>query len=1382
MSIFNASGFVFFGEVFETKVGVGVSSACDFNQCKDGICNAGECVESANKPNGTPCDDEFFCTVTDTCQNGTCDGTGNPCSPPTSQCNEDTDTCYGCEDDYDCVLCEKCEGGACVPQSTDEDLKDQCSDGDCVTGFCDGAGACGIEPQGTACTDDGNICTDNECGGAGTCIAINNINPCDDGNACTHTDTCSGGTCSGITYSCDDDKVCTDDVCNGDGTCTNTNNTAPCDDGSYCTQTDSCQNGACVGSGEPCPQGYSCDEDQDACYQIKVSVGDGSGFRGSTANLVEVSLDNPYDEVRGIEIDICDIDNYLSCTACETTNRTSGFLCETNEVNGCCRILLASLDADLIEEGNGPIFTLKYNVSAEALSEECRNLNPENMKIADAEGDIIEDVITEPGEFCFSDCTDNQQCDDNNVCTDDSCESGSCVYTNNNNPCDDGNACTENDICGSGSCQPGDPIVCDDGNFCTDDSCNPANGQCVYTPNDTNTCSDNDLCTSNDRCSAGSCVGDLFVCDDGNFCTDDSCNPANGQCVFTPNDANPCTDNDLCTSNDHCSAGSCVGDLFVCDDGNFCTDDSCNPANGQCIYTNDDTNLCDDGLYCTQTDTCEDGVCVGSGDPCADDENFCNGVEYCTEDADTFVCNSTGDPCGGLTCIELDETCDGSEVMLIIGDSFGTPGTIDISLTNELDLVKNIIVNVCDKDQRPWLHIDTNLCTLTVRAPEADFTCKTLDLGGGCVQVLISSDTATIATGTGPIAQLSYTLDANAPSGEFADLFPENAEVKDDLNNTLPVTPIPGRIGAVECTIDAHCNDGIDCTDDSCDTNLYVCHNTPNDGRCSDSIVCTVDICNPAIGCVFTPEHLNCDDSIECTIDTCDPDNGNPETGCLNTPDNTLCDDSVDCTDDTCYPENGDPTTGCLFTVNDVNCYDNNPCTSDICDDTLGCQNNPLPDGTSCNDGYFCNGADTCSDGSCASHTGDPCPEGTTCNESFDACTSPPPPPPVYTVSISPASATVESAETIQFTATTKRNGATIAGSYKWEIVQNAGIGSSLNSSNGLYTAGDNDTNADIVETIKVTDTNQNVSTTAKVTIKAKAAVCEIVIEPSSATVKSNETVQFSALTTRNGVEEEGTYQWAMASTTIESTINASTGLYTAGTTDAEVTDTIQVTDTAHDNITATALVTVTQATPPVCNITIEPSDTTVDSGATITFTATVEGEDCLAPDFDWEVETDIHSEITPGSETCAYQAGSNTTGILVTDTITVTDVANGTSESVTITVLYGRITGVFPPVLLGSRWLPLFHIMIIFGEDTGFNVTSTPSFTPDTSITTIGQIGLGDLMGVLILLAPNAETGPVDLAVTTTNGAGQEVTFTKEEAFTINMLPFLLDESENRF
>ena len=123
----------------------------------------------------------------------------------------------------------------------------------------------------------------------------------------------------------------------------------------------------------------------------------------------------------------------------------------------------------------------------------------------------------------------------------------------------------------------------------------------------------------------------------------------------------------------------------------------------------------------------------------------------------------------------------------------------------------------------------------------------------------------------------------------------------------------------------------------------------------------------------------------------------------------------------------------------------------------------------------------------------------------------------------------------------------------------------------------------------------------------------------------------------------------------------------------------------------------------------------------------------------------------------------------------------NGTETEATVTVLYGRIVGVFPPVLLSSRWIPLPYVMIIIGENTGFNATSTPTFTPDDSITTIVKIGLGNMMGVLLLVSPNSDDGSVDLAVTTTNGEGQEVTFTKEDAFRINLLPFILDEKGNK-
>ena len=53
-----------------------------------------------------------------------------------------------CVVDGDCGLCEKCVATVCTFQTTSEDTKDECDNqvNQCLTGFCDGAGACGFEP------------------------------------------------------------------------------------------------------------------------------------------------------------------------------------------------------------------------------------------------------------------------------------------------------------------------------------------------------------------------------------------------------------------------------------------------------------------------------------------------------------------------------------------------------------------------------------------------------------------------------------------------------------------------------------------------------------------------------------------------------------------------------------------------------------------------------------------------------------------------------------------------------------------------------------------------------------------------------------------------------------------------------------------------------------------------------------------------------------------------------------------------------------------------------------------------------------------------------------------------------------------------------------
>jgi len=221
MSLFSQSGFVFFGQTLETAAGVGAGAACDYGQCIHGVCNAaGECVAGGNKADGTPCDDELFCTETDACLGGVCVGSGNSCAP--LFCDEGAKRCVGCLSNSDC--------------------------------------------------DDGNVCTDDTCNAAGICEHANNTAPCDDGNACTTADACSSGVClGGSPLVCDDG-----DVCNGLETCDPTEGCqsgAPVecpDDGIFCNGTESCDEAAkaCVSSGNPCPEGTLCNEANHSCDDL----------------------------------------------------------------------------------------------------------------------------------------------------------------------------------------------------------------------------------------------------------------------------------------------------------------------------------------------------------------------------------------------------------------------------------------------------------------------------------------------------------------------------------------------------------------------------------------------------------------------------------------------------------------------------------------------------------------------------------------------------------------------------------------------------------------------------------------------------------------------------------------------------------------------------------------------------------------------------------------------------------------------------------------------------------------------------------------------------------------------------------------------------------
>ena len=338
-------------------------------------------------------------------------------------------------------------------------------------------------------------------------------------------------------------------------------------------------------------------------------------------------------------------------------------------------------------------------------------------------------------------CTNDLQCDDSNPCTIDECDPGVsiCVHTPDTGAtCDDGDPCSVGEACNAlGFCNGAVPVVCNDGVGCTDDSCDPMTGLCVYTPDDGN-------------------------CDDGVACTDDTCDAIN-DCQYTPNNAN-CDDGVACTDDTRDAINDCVytPNNGNCDDGVACTDDTCDAIN-DCVYTPNNGN-CDDGVACTN--------------------DVCDAINDCVYTPDDTNCND------GVAC--TDDTCDA------VNDCVYTPDDTNCN--------------------------DGVACT--------DDTCDAIN---DCV----------------------YTPD------------------------------------------DTNCDDGVACTDDTCHP-VNDCQFTPNDAFCNDGVSCSTDSCDPgapgalANGCLVVPDDGDCGDGSVCTDDICDPSNpGSEPDGCVNP--TFTCTDLLDC-------------------------------------------------------------------------------------------------------------------------------------------------------------------------------------------------------------------------------------------------------------------------------------------------------------------------------------------------------------------------------------------------------------------------------------------------------------------------------------------------------
>lgn len=365
-----------------------------------------------------------------------------------------------------------------------------------------------------------------------------------------------------------------------------------------------------------------------------------------------------------------------------------------------------------------------------------------------------------------------------------------------------------------------------------------------------------------------------------------------------------CDDDNVCNGFESCVNGSCVaGPRLDCDDHVGCTADSCDGR--QCVHTPDATRCtAEPGGTCDPTFDCQYGTCTPSN--CAStgcQTARCSG-NVCMR---TFAC-ATGQTCCGTSCVPA-----GCEDGLPCTTDFcGSGGTCE----------HTVFSGPCD---------DHDLCT-GVGTCGNDGTCTpgvriSCDDANGC-----TTDACDPATGCTNLANSVACDDHNA------------CTVGDSCGGGSCVSGTP-----------APCDDGVACTDDSCDASRG-CQHVPNDSRCGGAGA----HCSATAGCQVTGT---------CTPANCQPTPGTCETAVCST-DLTMCLRGTRCS-------SGQMCCGSAC-VPDL-CTDGNPCTDDVCNGmTSTCTHTAAVRG--CDDGDACTTPDRCMGGTCV---GTPLP----CDD-FQECTA----------------------------------------------------------------------------------------------------------------------------------------------------------------------------------------------------------------------------------------------------------------------------------------------------------------------------------------------------------------------------------------------------------
>ncbi len=543
-------------------------------------------------------------------------------------------------------------------------------------------------------------------------------------------------------------------------------------------------------------------------------------------------------------------------------------------------------------------------------------------------------------------------------------------------PCDDGRVCTENDTCKGGLCSPGTQTC----------ACEPGFLDCpAPQPGDAaNACVGPLYCA---KVAAGgakpfACVPNASqtkVCDDSidTDCTKNACEPLLGTCAPTPVER----------TTEICDLPAKSGSVVP----------SCRREQLPATSPDAAATSCNDGLSCTSTETCHDGICAAdpqsqavtckclSDGDCPDDGDLCNGVPFCKKAGPIWQCavnpatkvncdTSTDSGCLVTSCIPATGSC------LKAAATEGTACDDGVACTvgDVCDKAGSCVPGTwtcCKSDADCASQEDGNLCNGTKFCNKQTGAC---DDNPSTVVVCPTVDddachAASCDPTTGQCAQ--KPINAGKPCND--------GNVCSDGDVCEGGACKPGKDVCI-CKVDADCagkDDG-----DLCNGSLYCNPVAGPDGTglCKlnpasivtcpsvDDTACLRNRCVAKTGlCAKTPLKAGtaCDaDGTACTNgDACDAKGaclvGLTVCECLSDADCAAKEDGNVC-NGTLFCDKSGPTPACKLnpaTLKSCPTVDDTACSHNACQPKTGaCKITPAPTNTPCDDGAPCSVGDHC--------------------------------------------------------------------------------------------------------------------------------------------------------------------------------------------------------------------------------------------------------------------------------------------------------------------------------------------------------------------------------------------------------------------------------------